>query len=116
VTAGRHDLRIEQGETFIRVVQWKDSTGALVDLTGYSGFMQIRSGKTGEVVLDVDGLPSGVVLGGAAGTATVTIPPASTLALPEASVLNYDLKVISGGGQVTYLIEGTVYVRKQVSA
>ena len=116
MSAGRENLRIDQGETYIRVIQWKDSTGALVDLTGYTGFMQIRSGKDGSVVLDVDGLPSGVVTGGAAGTIAITIPAASTLALPEATVLVYDLKVISGGGQVTYLLEGIVHVRKQVTA
>ena len=42
MAAGRYNLLIEQGSTFQIELQYKDSNGVAVDLTGYSGKLQIR--------------------------------------------------------------------------
>jgi hypothetical protein len=42
--AGKYTLLIEQGATLNLSLAYKDSANAAVDLTGYSGKMQIRSG------------------------------------------------------------------------
>ena len=44
MAAGIYQFTIEQGATLDFEIQYVDSTGTPVDLSGYSGFMQIRSG------------------------------------------------------------------------
>ena len=117
MSAGRHDLNIDQGETFERQFLYLDSDGDIVDLTGYAGArMHIRDGRDWSLVLDTS-LPvgGGVVLGGAAGSVTVTIPALTTAHLPVGRVLSYDLCVIAPSGAVTYLSDGAVRVRRQAS-
>lgn len=66
------------------------STGALIDLTGYTAELRI-----GDDLTLTDG--AGITLGGVAGTATVVISAVQTAALVSASGV-YELDVISGGG------------------
>jgi len=42
MAAGKYNLLIEQGATYQVEIQYKDSNGVAVDLTGYSGKLQIR--------------------------------------------------------------------------
>ena len=42
MSAGIYNLSIEQGATFDLEIRYKDANGDPVDLTGYSGRMQIR--------------------------------------------------------------------------
>ena len=79
--------------------------------------MHIRDGRDWSLVLNVL-VPSGggIVLGGAAGTVTVTIPALTTAHIPVGRTLHYDLCVIAPDGTTTtYLSEGAVRVRKQAS-
>lgn len=111
--AGHKDLTIDQGETYELVVTYKDSDGELVNLAGYDAKMQIRDGSDWSLVLDIEQpVGGGIVLGGAAGTVTATIPAATTMVMPEAEVLAYDLQVIAPNGNVTFLSEGSVRVRR----
>ena len=50
MSAGRYPIYIEQGTTIDFEIQYKDSTGAPVDLTGYGARMQIRPSATSETV------------------------------------------------------------------
>ena len=43
MAAGRYTFIVEQGATTDWEISWKDKNGAAVDLTGYTGRMQIRS-------------------------------------------------------------------------
>jgi hypothetical protein len=47
MAAGRYSFTIEQGATLNFEIQYTDANGLPVDLTGYTGFMQIRSGFSG---------------------------------------------------------------------
>ena len=42
MAAGIYNLSIEQGATFDLEIRYKDANGDPVDLTGYSGRLQIR--------------------------------------------------------------------------
>ena len=42
MAAGKYNFTIEQGTTIRLELQYKDSSGSAIDLTGYSGRMQIR--------------------------------------------------------------------------
>ena len=47
MAAGRYSFTIEQGTTLDFELQYKDSNGDPIDLTGYEGAMQIRSTYSG---------------------------------------------------------------------
>jgi hypothetical protein len=47
MSAGKYSFTIEQGATLNFEIQYRDGNGVPVDLTGYTGFMQIRSGYSG---------------------------------------------------------------------
>jgi hypothetical protein len=113
--ASIYNLNIEQGATFTRTITWKDSTGAAVNLTGYTARMQIRERVDSATALVSLTQASGIALGGSAGTITLTITSALTDALPNMKKGVYDLELVSSGGIVTRLIQGEVVVSPQVT-
>src|SRR5512139_3193680 len=70
-----------QGETFVRVITWKDSSGALVNLSGYSAKIQLRDSQT-SAIIDEFTDTTGITLGGAAGTITWTMTATETVLFP----------------------------------
>jgi hypothetical protein len=50
MSAGKYSFVLEQGSTFDIEIQYKDTTGSAVDLSGYSGKMQIRPTIASETV------------------------------------------------------------------
>ena len=112
--AGIYNITCEQGTDFSRSCILKypdpsDSTGStylLYDLTGYTARMQVRrtlESATPEIELTTEN--GGIVLGGTAGTFEISMTNAQTAALDSDGV--YDLEIISGGGTVSRVIQGT---------
>jgi hypothetical protein len=123
--AGRYNLLIEQGATFEIELQYKDSNGAVVDLTGYSGRLQIRPSIGSPTAylclsssLNADG--TGLNFSGSNGTT----PPVSGsigvyISATTSSMLTfntgvYDLEIASGSF-VTRLLQGNVQLSKEVT-
>lgn len=122
MAAGTCNLCIDQGATFTRVFVWIAGTccgcatvGATpgpVDLTGYSAAMQIRAYALSVTVLyDAS---SDLVLGGIAGTMTLTIPASATEGFTWWNGV-YDLILTDSSGNVTRLLQGTVTVSPGVT-
>lgn len=134
----RQDLNIRQGETWSFVYTKRDSAGAAVDLTGYTARMAIKAGYSGSAAAylstGADAAGGTIVLGGAAGTVTLSMTAAQSAALAHGvdSVLNamlgeclepegqfvtyrYDLELVSGAGAVTRELEGRVTVQREVT-
>jgi hypothetical protein len=110
--AGQYDFILEQGATFSRVVTWKDSTNALVNLTGYTAKMQIRD-ASGGVIVSLTDTNGGITLGGAAGTITITISATQTTAFTF-NTARYDLDIVSGT-TVKRLLKGQVTLDPEVT-
>ena len=125
MSAGRYSFTIEQGTTFQLELIYKDSNQTPINLTGYSGRMQIRPTVDSTTVyltlsssLNADG--TGLNFSGSSGTN----PPSSGsigiyIASCTSSLLNftnayYDLEIYSGS-TVTRLIEGQVQLSKEVT-
>ncbi|SVE59996.1 uncharacterized protein METZ01_LOCUS512850 [marine metagenome] len=120
--AGIYNITCEQGTDFTRscILKYPDandptgSTYLLYDLTGYTARMQIRrtlESATPEIELTTEN--SGIVLGGDAGTFEIVMTNAQTSALDSDGV--YDLEIISGGGTVSRVIQGTFTLDLEVT-
>jgi hypothetical protein len=113
--AGIYNITADQGATFSRQLTWKDSTGAVVNLTGYTARMQLRSNveATGSAVLSLTTENNRIVLGGTAGTIALGVA-ASAMEAVGAATYVYDLELVSGS-VVTRLVQGTFEIRAEVT-
>lgn len=112
---GDYDLIIYVGATFTRRVVWKDSLGALIDLTGYTARMQIRqSVRNPAILLTLTTENGGITLGGAAGTVDLLLTSTQTAALTARAGV-YDIELIDSTGVVTRLLQGAVEISPEVT-
>jgi hypothetical protein len=123
--AGRYNLLIEQGATYTLELQYKDSNGAIVDLTGYSGRLQIRpsiGSPTAYLCLSSSLNPDGTGLNFSGSNGTT--PPTSGsigvyISATTSSMLTFDTGVydleIQSGTFVTRLLQGNVQLSKEVT-
>jgi hypothetical protein len=125
MAAGRYSFVIEQGSTLNLELQYKDSDGNPIDLTDYSGQMQIRPTVASSTVyitlsssLQTDG--TGLNFSGSNGTT----PPTSGsigiyISAASSSALNFDQAVydleISSGSFVSRILEGQVKLSLNVT-
>lgn len=131
MAAGRYSFVIEQGATTNFEIQYKDSNNAPIDLTNYTGKLQIRSTfaqNNGELYLTLssslnsDG--TGLNFSGSNGTTPPTsgsigiyIAACTSSALTFNEAL-YDLEIYSGSGDCPYtvrLLEGKVQLSKEIT-
>ncbi len=125
MAAGRYSFVIEQGATLNLELQYKDSNGTPINLTNYSGRMQIRPSVTSTTVyitlsssLDADG--TGLNFSGSNGTTPPTsgsigvyISAVSSSALSFDQAV-YDLEIYSGS-YVSRILEGQVKLSLNVT-
>jgi len=132
MAAGKYSFVIEQGTTTNFEIQYTDSTGTPVNLTGYSGRMQIASDYSSvpsrtvyltlSSSLNADG--TGLNFSGSNGST----PPASgsigiyiaacTSSLLTFTTAKYDLEIYSGSGAcplTVRLLEGQISLSNQVT-
>jgi hypothetical protein len=127
MAAGKYNITIEQGTTIRLELQYKDASGSAIDLTGYSGRMQIKSDfadnapvtyLTLSSSLNQDG--TGLNFSGSAGTN----PPTSgtigiLISAVTSSALNFDTAFydleLETGSIVTRLLQGTIKLSKEVT-
>lgn len=129
MAAGKYSFVIEQGATTNFEIQYKDSNGTPIDLTGYRARMQIRPTVDSTNIyltlsssLNSDG--TGLNLSGSNG---MTPPTSGSIGIYIASCTSsmldfnqavYDLEIYSGSGACPYtvrLLEGQVKLSKEVT-
>jgi hypothetical protein len=114
MAAGLYDITIEQGATFQMSLTWKDSTGAAVNITGYTARMQVRENyESDSTLVSLTSSGGDIVLGGALGTIAVTIA-ASVTQLLQLDEAVYDLELVNGA-TVTRLLQGKATVSREVT-
>lgn len=137
MAAGRYSFTIEQGATLSFELQYTDADGLPVDLTGYTGLMQIRSGFSGSAgtvtYLDFPSLSGSQYAAGFqsqsvflsfSGSNLATSPVSgaigvyagwyATQGVSFSDTAFYDLEITSGSIR-TRLLEGQVQLAKQVT-
>ena len=122
VTANEYNIVIEQGATFTLDITYKDSGGALIDLTNFDARMEVRTAYDASSALVTltsasggSANTSGISLGGAAGTISVVISETATKALTAPASNVYDLELVASNGAITRLIEGKATVSPGVT-
>jgi len=120
MAAGQYNFTIEQGATLKKQFTYKDSTGAIVDLTGYDARMQIRSSiGSSDTLADLNNDS----LGGLAILATTGSAVSGTIELhihaDSSSLYTFDQAVydleIQYGDVVTRLLQGRIKLSKEVT-
>lgn len=118
---GTYNLCINQYATYTKIFTWLSAlcgcgtVGAQpqpIDLTGYTANLQFRANPLSSTILydaSVD-----LVLGGTAGTITLTIPASATALFTWWQAV-YDLILTDSSGNVTRLLEGKVTVSPGVT-
>jgi len=120
--AGIYNITCEQGTDFSRscILKYPDpadptgSTYLLYDLTGYTARMQVRRTlESASPEIELTTANSGILLGGVAGTFEIVMTSTQTAALDSDGV--YDLVIISAGGTVSRVIQGTFTLDLEVT-
>jgi len=125
MAAGRYNLLIEQGATFEIELQYKDSNRVAVDLTGYSGKLQIRpaiGSPIAYICLSSSLQPDGTGLN-FSGSYNNTPPTSGSIGIYisafSSSLLTFDTAVydleIYSGSYTTRLLQGNVQLSKEVT-
>ena len=115
MAAGTYNFASEQGATLERIITYRDSAGALVNLTSYTARMQIRVAvETATFILELTTANGGITLGGALGTSSILISDTVMSSIPAATYV-YDLEIVSPSGKVTRLVEGKFAVKAEVT-
>ena len=113
--AGLLDITLDQGADRTIINTWKDSEGALMDLTGYTGVMQIRESKYGtEALLELTTENGGLAMGGVAGTITMVFTDTQTAAL-DFDEGTYDLLLYDSTMKARRLLQGKIINSKSTT-
>ena len=121
-TSGVYNIIADQGSTLSRTFTWTDSNGSPVNLTGYTARMKVRkiypatllvSAHADSPVISITSA-SEITITALTGTLDVVIP-ATTMAAVTPGFYEYDLEVVSGGGEVTKISRGKFEVRAEAT-
>jgi hypothetical protein len=112
---GLYNITCNQGATLQRTITWTDPARNPINLTGYTARMQVRTAaNAASTLLELTTSNSRISLGGAAGTVAINVAANVTANLTPGLYV-YDLEVVSGGGEVTRLVEGNFNVKAEVT-
>jgi hypothetical protein len=123
MAAGVCNLLIQQGETFSRTITITDNQAIPVpiNLTGYTARASIRpaadsSTKTCDFVCTfATDRATGVIVISLADTVTSAIATTGKTAYDKLAKYQWDMEIISSGGVVTRLLNGSVEVSPEVT-
>lgn len=116
--AYEQDIEIEQGSVYNPIFTWKDADGVPIDLTGWTGKMDIRVSKdrTSTLIFSCSTASGNLALGGAAGTIRPKITATETGQF-SFNWAYYDIELIppSGVAGTKRIAKGKVVLDKQVT-
>jgi len=96
MTAGIYNATIDQGATWSVTVTYTDSTGAPINLTGYTAAMQVRQQyNSTDADLTLTSPNGGIVITPLTGVIVITMTATQTASLEEGFYV-YDVELTSG--------------------
>lgn len=114
-TAGIYNIYTDQGATFARQLTWKNKNSNPINLTNYTGRMQVRTTPLSQdIILSLTTENNRIVLGGALGTINLTVA-ASDMTNVLSGKYFYDLELVSNTGVVVRLLKGAFNISAEVT-
>ncbi len=114
--AGLYNIVADQGAAFTRTFKWRDPANKPIQLTGYTGRMQVRpSIESEDVVLELTTENGRMELGETTGDVVVYVDT-TTMTNIESDRYVYDLELVAPNGiDVHKLVHGNFVVRAEVT-
>lgn len=104
VTPATYNIRPQRRADYVLTLQFKDSTGTGINLTGWSVYASCwdkeRVNKYGDFVVTVTNASTGAV--------QLKLPYAITAMLPLGGSAHYDVMLVNPAGLRAYYLEGLV--------
>jgi hypothetical protein len=113
--AGQKNFEVDQNATFSFIVEYKDSNGLPIDLTGATAKMQVRDQKGGtKLAFSLTSPSGGITIDPTNGKLTIKITPTQTSKLfyPKSS---YDIMVTDSNANKIKLLEGYMTLSRSVT-
>lgn len=111
----KYDFCINQGADILLPILLKDSSDSVIKLNGFKVRMQIRQYKHSETAIDTLTTENGrIVLDPEEGKFTLKFPNEVTAHYPAVKAV-YDIEIVSAEGKVTRILEGTVFISREVT-
>jgi hypothetical protein len=113
--AVQKNFEVDQNTTFTFIVEYKDSDGNAVNLTGSSAKLQVRDTKGGtKLAVSLTSPSGGITIDAALGKLTVKMTPTQTSKLfyPKSE---YDLMLTDSNFNKTKLLEGFITLSRSVT-
>jgi hypothetical protein len=113
--AGQKNFEVDQNATFSFIVEYKDSNGLPIDLTGATAKMQVRDQKGGtKLAFSLTSPSGGIVIDPTNGKLTIKMTPTQTSKLfyPKSS---YDIMVTDSNANKIKLLEGYMTLSRSVT-
>ena len=103
------NISIPQGADFTKTFTSKESDGSVTNLSGYSAEAKIKKHYTSTTSTSFS-----VGITSTTGEVTISMPSTTTVSL-DSGRYYYDVKLTSGTGAVSRLVEGMAFVRAGVA-
>ncbi len=113
--AVQKNFEVDQNTTFTFVVEYKDSNGDPISLTGASAKLQVRDTKGGsKLAVSLTSPSGGITIDAANGKLTIKMTPTQTSKLfyPKSE---YDLMLTDSNFNKTKLLEGFITLSRSVT-
>jgi len=111
MSAGKLDLKMEQGVTFLKTLVLKDALGAYININ-----LCIFRGQIRESFASSTFVPFAfTIVNGAAGAVTMALTDAQTSTLKAGPKYVYDVEMVDASGSVTRIMQGTIKISPEVT-
>lgn len=117
MASNTYNFKVNQGSDQTFHLRLKDSTGEIIQLSGYSARMQVRRAVwSANVVDDLSsfGDDSRISIDAENGRMSLRFPHSITETYPAASLV-YDIEIKSESGEITRILQGKISVSAEVT-
>ena len=107
------NYELRRGDTFNPTIAYKDSAGAIIDLSTHTAKMDLKNEIDGTIIDSLTQL-AGITLAATDPNITILISDTDTAAYTVTPMV-YDLELTDSGGVVKTLMEGTISLKLDVT-
>jgi len=116
-----YNTTIERGSTFQLTVTYKDASGSVVNLTGWTYRMQVRESSAGSLILTSEGGSPTIAIdetNKATGVLVFSVTPANTTAISPSTLTTayYDIEIQkTSTGEVRRILQGKLNISPEIT-